>query len=276
MSVSSVGASTSAYSYLQSLLPQQSANGGQGAGSADPVAALLQVFYPKGAAGQSGSGTGATADSGTSSSASPAAAPLFSPDTMKALMSVQEQQPSHANPFLTARAQVMFSRLDANGDGQVSKSEFENVFGSNADMSKVDGLFNALDGNGDGSVSQDELTSAVQASHAHHHGHHHHVDSGQGNNGGIWQALMTSGTQGATAATTSSPDGSSTTTISYADGSKVSVTSPPGSSDPGSSDNGSSSAKEANFLEQLIRLQAQTLAASTSQNVSSSPIPTSL
>jgi hypothetical protein len=279
MSVSSLGASSGAYSYLQSLLPPQSADGSQGARPADPIAQLLQAFYPNGATGQSGaaadSANGATAGAGTSSPTSAVVNPQFSPDTMTAMMSVQEQY-SGANPFVAAHAQALFSQLDANGDGQVSKSELESVFGSNADMSKVDGLFNALDGNGDGSVSQDELTSAVQASHAHHHGHHHHFDSGQGGDGGIAQALMTSGTQGATADTTTSADGSSTTTISYADGSKVSLTSPPASNGSGSSDTSSSGTNDANLLEQLIRLQAQSLALSASQSLATSQTLTSL
>jgi hypothetical protein len=263
MSVTSVGGANSAYAYLQSLLPPQSADGSRGTQSSDPVAELLQAFYPNGASSPSGAADGTSPPATTSSSAPPALP--FSPDTMSALMSVQEQQP--ANPFLTARSQALFGQLDANGDGQVSKSEFENIFGPNADMSKVDGLFNALDANSDGSVSQDELTSAVQASHAHHHGHHHHVDSGQDGGGGLFQALMASGTQGATADSASNPDGSSTTTISYADGSKVSLTSPAGSSDAGSSDTGSGSANSNNLLEQLIRLQAQYLTMSTSQSL---------
>ena len=49
MSISSVGASTSAYSYLQSLLPPQQADGSGRAGSGDPVSQLLQAFYPNGA-----------------------------------------------------------------------------------------------------------------------------------------------------------------------------------------------------------------------------------
>lgn len=268
MSVSSLGASTSAYSYLQSLLPPRSTHGSQGAGSSDPLAELLQAFYPNGAVGQSGltadSANGANAGTVTNSPASAAADPSFSPDTMTTLMSVQEQH-SSTNPLVAARAQALFSQLDTNGDGQVSKSEFENVFGSNADMSKVDGLFNALDSNGDGSVSQDELTSAAQEGHAHHHGHHHHFDSGQGGgDGGMFQALMTSGTQGTTADTTSNSDGSNTITISYADGSKLSLTSPPGSRSSGT---GSGSANDINLLEQLIRLQAQLLTVSTSQTL---------
>lgn len=266
MTVSSVGASASAYYYLQSLLSPRSADGGQASGA--PVNDLLHAFYPNGT--QSGSGSDSS-NAASSSGAAPAG-PLFSPDTMMSLMSLQEQPPG-ANPFITARAQALFSQLDADGNGQISKSEFEDVFGSNADLSKVDGLFNALDGDGDGSVSQDELTSAMQASHAHHH--HHHAKP----NADIVQALM-SGAQGATATTTSNSDGSSTTTISYSDGSSVSLTTAAaaansgsadsGSTDSGSSGTGSSSTSYFNLLEQLIRLQAQSLSAFASQNQATS------
>src|SRR5215467_129751 len=280
MTVSSVGASSSAYYYLQSLLPPASADG---EAPSDPVDQLLNAFYPNGTA-QSGSSGDST--DGTSGSSGTAPCPAFSTDNMSSLMSLQEQ-PSGANPFVTERSQELFSQLDTNGDGQISKSEFENAFGSGADQSKVDGLFNALDANGDGSVSQDELTSAMQASHAAHH--HHHGGSGQGA-GDILQALS-SDTQGATTNTTTNADGSSTTTISYADGSSVSLTTPQASTDSGSAnsgsadsgstnsgsantasadsssaDNSSNSTNYFNLLEQLIRLQAQSLSALASQN----------
>ena len=261
MTVSSAGASAGAYYYLQSLLPPRSADGGQASG--DPVNDLLHAFYPNGT--QSGSGSDSS-NAASSSGAAPTR-PLFSPDTMMSLMSVQEQ-PAGANPFVTARAQALFSQLDGDGDGQISKAEFEDIFGSNADLAKVDGLFNALDSDGDGAVSQDELTSAMQASHAHHH--HHHAKP---NAGDIVQALM-SGAQGATATTASNSDGSSITTISYTDGSSVSLTTPAtsadaGSTDPGSTGSGSSgrgSSSYFNLLEQLIRLQAQSLSALASQS----------
>jgi hypothetical protein len=278
MTVSSVGASASAYYYLQSLLPTSA----DGEAQSDPVDQLLNAFYPNGTA-QSGSSTDST--NATSGGSGTAPCPAFSTDTMSSLMSLQEQ-PSGANPFVTERSQELFSQLDANGDGQISKSEFENAFGSGADQSKVDGLFNALDANGDGSVSQDEMTSAMQASHAAHH--HHHGGSGQGA-GDILQALS-SDTQGATTNTTTNADGSSTTTISYADGSSVSLTTPQASTDSGSAnsgsadsgsantasadsssaDNSSNSTNYSNLLEQLIRLQAQSISALASQNQATS------
>jgi hypothetical protein len=272
MTVSSLGASTSAYSYLQSLLPQQP-DDSKRTGSSDPITELLKAFYPNGPteAGASSDAAGGSGVGGLSP---------FNHDTMMALMSAQEQ-PSSGNPFVTARAQSLFSQLDANGDDQVSQSEFESVFGSNADMSKVDGLFNALDGNGDGSVSLDELTSAAQASHAHHHGHYHHGGGSQ-DIGQTIEALLASGTEGANVESTSNANGSSTTTISYADGSKISLTTPSGSGDSGgdatSAASGGTNSGHANsgntnyasLLEQLIRLQAQVLSVSSSQSMATS------
>src|SRR5882724_6260036 len=273
MTVSSLGASTNAYSYLQSLLPQQP-DDSKRTGSSDPVTELLKAFYPNGST-EAGAGPPDAAGGGGTGTLT-----FFNHDTMTALMSAQEQ-PSSGNPFVTARAQSLFSQLDGNGDGQVSQSEFENIFGSNADTSKVDGLFNALDGNGDGSVSQDELTSAAQASHA-HHGHRHHGGGGQ-SIGQTIDALLTSGTQGASVDTTSNADGSSTTTISYADGSKVALITPAGSGDSGgdstsgsgsggtsSGNTSSGNSNYASLLEQLIRLQAQVLSVSSSQSLATS------
>jgi EF-hand domain pair len=275
MTVSSLGASTSAYSYLQSLLPQQP-DEGKRTGSSDPIAELLKAFYPN-ASKEAGPASDANGGTGVGT-LSP-----FNHDTMMALMSAQER-PSSGNPFVTARAQSLFSQLDGNGDGQVSQTEFESVFGSNADISKVDGLFNALDGNGDGSVGLDELTSAAQASFARHgHHHHHHAGAGQGV-GQTIDALLTSGTQGANVESTSNADGSSTTTISYADGSKVTLTTPTGSGDsggdpassgsgpggPNSGNTNSANTSYASLLEQLIRLQAQMLSVSSSQSLATS------
>jgi EF hand len=263
MTVSSLGASTSAYSYLQSLLPRQP-DDRKRTGSSDPVTELLKAFYPN-ASAEAGASPDASGGSGVGT-LSP-----FNHDTMLALMSTQEQ-PSGGNPFVTTRAQSLFSQLEANGDGQVSQSEFEDVFGSDADKSKVDGLLNALDRNGDGSMSLDELTSAAQASHAHHHGHHRHGGESQVI-GQTIDALLTSGTQGANVDSTSNADGSSTTTVRYADGSKVSLTTPSGSADSagdstsGSGRTNSGDSGYASLLEQLIRLQAQVLSVSSSQGL---------
>jgi hypothetical protein len=264
MSVAPVGSSTSAYSYLQSLLPSA------GSGATDPVSQLLQAFYPS---GQSDPLTARASGSGTNAAATTdplLAGPSgfnFSPDTMSALISLQGQL--GGDPSLTTQSQSLFSQFDANGNGQISQSEFENAFGSNADTSKVDGLFNALDSNSDGSVSQDELTSAAQQSHAAHH-HHHHAHGGGGGQGGggggLSDLLSSTDATGATTKTLSNADGSTTTSITYADGSTVDMTAPAASSG-GSNASGGSTGNNQNLLEQLIRIQSQFLTPATGQSL---------
>jgi hypothetical protein len=258
MSVGSVGAS-SAYSYLQSLLQQQQSTSGSSA--SDPVTQLLSAFYPSGN-GQSASAATAAPSTGADSNGC-AGGFSFSPDTMASLISIQGEW----HQSIDAQAQHVFSEFDADGDGSISKSEFENGFGANADMSKVDGLFNALDTNGDGSISLDELTSAAEDSHAHHH---HMHGAGQGG-GGLADLLSSIDLTGATSQTATNADGSTSTTITYADGSTVTMTTPVSSSSDSSSSNSngdsgsSSSAKSNNLLERLIQMQAQLLASMANQ-----------
>src|SRR5262245_41123018 len=141
MSLSSVNGSSNAAAYLRSLLQRQSADRGKSAGSADPMTSLLNVFYPTSGAAQTG--TSAAQDTAASSPPPCSGAAPLSPDTMAQLISAQEQH-RHGGG-VAARAQNLFGRMDANQDGKIDQTEFENVFGANADMGKVDGLFNALD-----------------------------------------------------------------------------------------------------------------------------------
>src|SRR5882757_112487 len=103
MTVSSLGGSTSAYSYLQSLLPQQP-DDGKRTGSSDPVAELLKAFYPN-----ASTGAGAPPDAAGGSGVGTLSP--FDHDTMMALISAQEQ-PSGGSSFVTARASSLFSQLD--------------------------------------------------------------------------------------------------------------------------------------------------------------------
>jgi hypothetical protein len=260
MSVGSVGAS-SAYSYLQSLLQQQQSTSGSSA--SDPVTQLLSAFYPSGT-GQS-AGSPAAASSNGADSNGCAGGFSFSPDTMASLISIQGQQ---WNQSIDARAQHVFGEFDANGDGSISKSEFESAFGSNADTSKVDGLFSALDTNGDGSISLDELTSAAEEGARHHH-HMHGAGPDQG--GGLADLLSSTDLTGATSQTATNADGSTSTTITYADGSTVTMTTPASSNSDSSSGNSngnsgsSSSGSSNNLLERLIQMQAQLLASMANQ-----------
>src|SRR3954467_551707 len=117
---------------------------------------------------------------------------------MKALLSVQGNQGKSSD-----KLESLLGKFDTDGDGKISQSEFETAIGPDADVAKVDELFKKLDGNGDDAVGQDELKAAVQKAHGHHHRH-----------------------EGTTSQSATNADGSSTATITYADGTKVAMTTP--------------------------------------------------
>lgn len=160
-----------------------------------------------------------------------------------------------------------FSQLDTDGDGQISKTEFEQALGAvGVDTQSADALFGKLDANSDGNVSAGELNKA----HGRGHHHHHHADitgPTQGSDlqqGGLSSLLSSSDITGATTQIATNPDGSTTTTISYADGTSVSMTTPAApqnnassNNDPNSGPGGSSGSSSNNLIEQLIKLQSQ-------------------
>lgn len=253
----SVGASSNALSYLQSLLEQGSASSSASA-TTDPLTAFLQ--------GLSGSATSTDPAAGiTTSSFDPGS--VFDPGTFAALISLQDQSASGA--AAQDPSSQLFAKLDTDGDGSISKSEFENALADvGVSTTDADSLFAKLDTNGDGSVSQSELE---KAGHGHHH--HMHADAGGQAGGASGQSpldalLSSASADGATTQSTTNADGSTTTTITYADGSTVEMTTPATSTDSsgtGSSSTNSSGGSAVNLIEQLIRMQAQFLnsAAST-------------
>jgi hypothetical protein len=252
MSVSSVG-STNPYSYLQKLLQPGDSDPSDASAPSDPLQSLFQ------AATGGGNPTDPLLAAATPDDASGCGTSQFSPDVMKALLSVQGDQGSSG----ASKLQSLFGKFDTNGDGQISQSEFENAIGPDADKTKIDALFAKIDGNGDGAVSQDEMQSAIQKMHGGHH-HHHAASGSSGSQGSDPLQVLLSGASadGTTSQSATNADGSSTTTITYADGTKVEMTTPAAS---GNSDAASSNPEAPNFanlLKQLISLQAQ-LAAPT-------------
>lgn len=260
MSMSVGASSSSALSYLQQLLQQGNAGATGASTASDPLSLLLQGMGDVSSPDQTG--TAASQNAAGSSASSP-----FGADMLSALISLQSQQPQQPSP--------LFSKLDTDGDGTISQSEFETA-ATNAGASKdvADAVFAKIDANGDGSVSQSELT---KADHGGGHHHHHHVEGGGGaqGSGGSGQSALDSlmsetGADGATTQSTTNADGSTTTTISYADGSKIDMTSPAAassgsdSSGGGTSGGGTTSNNTSNLLEQLIKLQSQVLSAATS------------
>jgi len=217
---------------------------------------------------------GSAAAGGSSSTTSPLA-----PATMDAMLSVQGQGQT---PLVNGDAfsAQLFGMLDGNGDGAISQSEFDSVFGKNGDTTKADALFAQLDANHDGNVSPDELTNALSgqgdvgqddgSQQVHHRRHHHHGLGGMGDVNSLMGdsndpndpfSIGSSSSSndpfaGDTSQTVTNTDGSSTTTITYADGSQVTLTT------PAASGSGSSpSAMAHNFIERMIQRQAQMMAA---------------
>jgi Ca2+-binding EF-hand superfamily protein len=265
MSVSSIG-SSSPNAYLQRLLQPDDSDPAAATAPTDP----LQSLYQAATGGQSSDPLIAAATSGDNNSATSCGAPQFSPDVMKALLSVQGNQAGAG----TSKLEKLLGKFDTNGDGQISQSEFETAIGPGADKTKVDELFKKLDANGDGAVSQDELKAALQKAHGGHH--HHHSAEGAGGQAGAGgsgssdplQALLSgAAADGTTSQSATNADGSSTTTITYADGTKVAMTTPAAASTAGTASTNPEAPNFANLLKQLISLQAQLAAPTTSMSV---------
>jgi hypothetical protein len=197
-----------------------------------------------------------SADATVSGSSTPVGS--FDPGTFAALFAIQGQ---NAKGAVAQSPSQLFAKLDADGDGQISKSEFETALGNaGVDTSSADALFARLDRNGDGSVSQSELPAV-------HRGHHHHAhgDGGSKSAGdasaqqqdGLSSLLSVSDAAGATTQSATNGDGSTTTPISYADGTRVEMTTPAAQSGNGSSEVGN--ATSSNLIAQLIDLQSSLL-----------------
>ena len=152
----------------------------------------------------------------------------ISPETMSALLGgakpvldghdvLDADQPSDA-------LKDLFSQIDADGDGKITKSEFENALGAGGtNLAQADDVFAKLDKDGDGSVSLDEMSSALKGGKGHHH--HHHMAGGAPATGGSNSDPLMQALQGASSTSVTNSDGSTTTSLTYADGSKVTMTS---------------------------------------------------
>ena len=258
-----LGAVSSVWDALQSLTSPSKASSAQ---TASPGQSATNPFDID---------SGAATSAGGPSGGGPGGVQI-SPQTMSALIAAQSQSgASNTAPTDPSQAlQDLFSQIDADGDGAVSKQEFENALGAGGtNLAAADDVFSKLDSNGDGSVSIDELKQALQGA-GHHGGHHHHMHAGgAGDAGGASGTDPTSSNDpllaalaGASATTVSNGDGSTTTSITYADGSKVSLTTPAASTS--SSSPSSSATSSYNWIEQLIQREAQALSTSISSAVS--------
>jgi Ca2+-binding EF-hand superfamily protein len=259
-----LGAASSLLDSLQSLT-QPKPSSPQTTGFSQTSANPFDIF----------GGTPSTPSSASSVPASGAGVgSQLSPVTMSALLAAQGQ--SSAGPITSTSTspssalQDLFSQIDANGDGQISKSEFENALGAGGtNLAQADNVFNKLDTNGDGSVSLNELKSALQGAGGKGGHHHHHQvanSDGSGDTSGTGGTSGAGGSSadpllqalsGASSTSVTNSDGSTTTSVTYADGSKVTMTSPATSTSSGGATSSNSATSSYNLIEQMIQREAQ-------------------
>jgi hypothetical protein len=219
-----LGAVSSALDAIQSLTASNSSSSTQKAG------------VPQGATNPFAIDSGSTSTTGGATASVKAGSyPQISAETMNALFAAQSQSAdgsasSHSTSQTSkgreAALKDLFSQIDADGDGSISKSEFEDALGAGGtNLAQADNVFSRLDSNSDGNVSLDEMSKALKSG---HHGHHH-AQGTDGSGGGSDSASKSGG--GSTSTTTRAADGSTTTTVTYADGFKMSTT-VPGASSP--------------------------------------------
>jgi hypothetical protein len=252
-----LGAVSSALDTVQSL----TSSGSSTAQSGGLSEVVTDPFDPSGGAPAPASSAPAPGAGGFSQ---------LSPATMSALLAAQSQSSTSASaPTNPSDAlQDLFSQIDANGNGQISQSEFENALGAGGtNLAQADDVFGKLDSNGDGSVTLSELSSALKAPEGKGGQHHHGHVSGSGGSGD--GAASSPSSTGSTAGASSDPllqalagasstsvansDGSTTTSLTYADGSKVTMTSPAATTTP------TAATSSYNLIEQMIQREAQAI-----------------
>ena len=185
----------------------------------------------------------------------------ISPQTMSALLDAQSQSAGSATTASKSRSSALkdlFAQIDGNGDGKITKSEFEEALGAGGtNLAQADSVFGKLDKDGGGSVSLKELASALKGGKHHHDRAAESSASDESSSDPFSQAL-----QGASSNSVTNSDGSVTTSLTYADGSKVTMTSAAGKT------SATSAASSYNFIEQMIQRQAQAVSSATTSSLS--------
>lgn len=88
-----------------------------------------------------------------------------------------------ASTDFSAMAQQLMSTMDTNKSGTIDKAEFSQAAqalaknANNSSSSSVDAAFSKMDANGDGQISSDEMMNAMKQASTKIHHHHHHADT---------------------------------------------------------------------------------------------------
>jgi Ca2+-binding EF-hand superfamily protein len=240
-----LGAASSAIDALKALTSSKSSAQTTGVNPADAFNLPSQNGSASTGSGIGSGGTGAS----------------ISPETMSALLDAQSRSSSGsattASKSRSAALKDLFAQIDGDGDGKISKSEFEEALGAGGtNLQNADSVFGKLDKDGDGSVSLKELASALRPKGS----HHEHQTAGD--SGGADSDPFTQAVQGASTTSVTNSDGSITTSLTYADGSKVTMTS------PASGASSTAATSSYNFIEQMIQRQAQAISSAATSSLS--------
>lgn len=178
----------------------------------------------------------------------------LSPATFNALLAAQDaNQPAKQSSAADA-LKDLFAQLDTDGNGKISKSEFEDKLGAGGtNLTAANHVFGKLDTDGDGAVSINELSNALMGK-AKKPRHAHGAGGGQD---ALLKAL-----EGAQSTSKINSDGSTTTTLTYANGTTVTM------SAPAVSNTSASASSSYNLVERLIQKQADAISASAQQSIS--------
>ena len=246
-----LGAASSVLDGLQSLGSTKSGSGKSGTGG--------------GLFGLNAGGSGSSGQVSPWSSSSSSGSGQIAPETMNALLAAQSQSGTSSSAGAADPLQDLFSLIDGDGDGKITKSEFESVLGAGGtNLANADKVFGKLDRDGDGNVSFNELGSALKGG---HHGRRHQAgnagagtgaSSSVGGSSSAGADALMQALSGASSSSSTNSDGSTTTTITYADGSKTTLITPAATT-------GSNAAISSyNMIEQLMQRQPKLRGSATS------------
>ncbi|MEY9127912.1 EF-hand domain-containing protein [Bradyrhizobium yuanmingense] len=203
--------------------------------------------------------SGSSSTTGATSSVNAGKYPQISAETMNALFAAQGQSAngtSSSSKGREAALKDLFSQIDADADGKITKSEFEDALGAGGtNLAQADDVFSKMDANADGSVNLGEMTKALRGG----HGRDHAEGAGDGSDS------SSQSSRGSTSTTTTNADGSTTTTVTYADGFKMSTTVPGAASSSHAKGGGNS---PYDWFGQMMQRQAQATAGSAASSMS--------
>jgi hypothetical protein len=201
----------------------------------------------------------------TALTASPAPS-FITPEMMVVMQSIAAKDQSKAGsatPAPTRKSDALndlFAQLDADGNSQISQSEFETALGATGTGAAEAGkVFGKMDKDADGSVSSDEMCAALLR--GSHGGQHYFPVSLRDRSSGPEDAnVPASYPHPVSSSSVANSDGTTTTSLIYADGSKATMRSAAASS--------GEAASSYNFIEQMILRQAKAISSATTGSLS--------